>query len=204
MSILIVDHGLCNLGSVKRALEECGGKVVMSEDPSSLKEADKIILPGVGSFGAAMKVLKSRGWDVELKKAALEEHIPFFGMCLGMQMMATRGNETMESEGLNLIPGRVLRLEPSGEDTRIPHIGWNEVVQTQESPMFVGIESGRDFYFAHSFHFIPDSPEHISATTPYGQGFVSAVRHGHIFGVQFHPEKSQRVGMQMLKNFVEY
>ncbi len=204
MSILIVDHALCNLGSVKRAIEECGGTATISEDPAALKQADKVILPGVGSYGDAMKVLKARGWDTELKKAALIDKLPFFGMCLGMQLMSSHGVETAESEGLGLIPGKVVRLLPAAGDFRVPHMGWNEVVQLRDNPVFAGIESGKDFYFAHSFHFLAENAEHVSATTPYCGGITSAVRNGHIFGVQFHPEKSQRVGLRLLKNFIEY
>lgn len=210
--ILIVDHGLCNLDSIRRAFEECGAEgvsVEMSDDPASLTRADKVVLPGVGAFADAMKFLREKGWDKALRKAALEDKLPFFGVCLGMQLMGSRGYETAESEGLGLIPGRVVRLGPgkgtSIEESRIPHMGWNEVIQTSgDNPIFADIASGKDFYFAHSFHFMPDDQTNIAARTPYCGGFVSALRRGHIFGVQFHPEKSQRVGMQLLKNFVEY
>ncbi len=201
-TVAIVDYGMCNLDSVARAVEECGGKPVVTDQAKDLKTANRIVLPGVGAFPDAMRNIKQRSLDKIMYEQVIEKQIPFLGICLGMQLLATRGWEVEESEGLGFIPGEVERLEPFGEDTRIPHIGWNEVCFVRESPLFNGIASGKDFYFVHSYHLSPQDENNVLAGTPYGKGFVSAVQRGLIFGVQFHPEKSQRLGFQVLKNFL--
>ena len=198
----IVDYGMCNLDSVARAVEECGGMPVVTEDPRALATVSRIILPGVGAFPDAMRNLGQRSLDCALDEQVFERRIPFLGICLGMQLLATRGFEMSETEGLGWIGGEVRRLEPVGDDTRIPHIGWNEVFFNGTSPLFRGIAPGRDFYFVHSFHFCPADPARAAARTPYAGGFVSAVEREWIFGVQFHPEKSQQAGFQVLKNFL--
>jgi len=200
--VVIVDYGMCNLDSVRRAVEECGGRAIISDGPRDIKAADRIILPGVGAFPDAIRNIKQRGLDEILREQAVEKEIPLLGICLGMQLLASRGWEIQETEGLGLVPGEVRRLEPSGDDTRIPHIGWNEVHPRRDSPLFNGIPAGKDFYFVHSYCLYPENEEDVIGLTPYGQGFVSAVQHGSVFGVQFHPEKSQRVGFQVLKNFL--
>jgi glutamine amidotransferase len=193
---------MCNLDSVKRAVEECGGDPLVTDQARDIEIANRIILPGVGAFPNAMQNIKQRALDEILREQVMGHQIPFLGICLGMQLLATRGWEVEETEGLGLIPGEVRRLEPFGEDTRIPHIGWNEVCFVRDSPLFKGIVWGKDFYFVHSYHLSPQDENNVIACTPYGKGFVSAVQRGLIFGVQFHPEKSQRLGFQVLKNFL--
>jgi glutamine amidotransferase len=193
---------MCNLDSVARAIEMCGGKPVITDRAEDLASATHIILPGVGAFRDAMLNLKRRGLDIMLREEVVENEIPFLGICLGMQLLALRSWEGGETAGLGWLDGEVRRLEPNGEDRRIPHIGWNEVNVGQDTPLFRGIASGKDFYFVHSYHFCCQDDRDIMAYTPYCGGFVSAVRKGHILGVQFHPEKSQRVGLQLLKNFI--
>jgi glutamine amidotransferase len=200
--VAVVDYGMCNLDSVRRAVEECGGTVVVTDQARDLKTANRIILPGVGAFPEAMRNIKALSLDRVLYEQAIEENIPLLGICLGMQLLASKGWEGKETDGLGLIPGDVRRLEPFGTDTRIPHVGWNEVHPTQESPLFRNISSGKDFYFVHSYHFCPENDVHILAHTPYAGRFVSAVQSGSVFGVQFHPEKSQKTGFQLLKNFL--
>jgi imidazole glycerol-phosphate synthase subunit HisH len=200
--IAIVDYGMCNLDSVARAIEMCGGKPVVTDRPEDLGSATHIILPGVGAFRDAMFNLRRRGLDVILRKEVVENNIPFLGICLGMQLLAIRSWEGGENTGLGWLDGEVRRLEPKGQDYRIPHIGWNEVNFGQDAPLFRGIASGKDFYFVHSYHFRCRDAGDVMAYTPYCGGFVSAVRTGHILGVQFHPEKSQRVGLQLLNNFM--
>jgi glutamine amidotransferase len=200
--VAIVDYGMCNLDSVARAVEECGGVPVITDQPRDLEIANRIILPGVGAFADAMKNIKQRSLDKILYNQVLQKQIPFLGICLGMQLLATKGWEGKETEGLGWIDGEVRRLEPVGCDTRVPHIGWNEVILAQESPLFEGIPSGKDFYFLHSYHFCCANESEVLARTPYCGGFVSAVGRGRVLGVQFHPEKSQRVGFQVLKNFL--
>ena len=200
--VAIIDYDMCNLDSVSRAVEECGGHPVITDQKRDIETASRVILPGVGAFPDAMHNIKERSLDQILQEHVVEKQIPSLGICLGMQLLSSASLEFTETEGLGFIPGIVHRLEPSGVDNRIPHIGWNEVHMTGESPLFNGVAPGKDFYFVHSYHFSPDNQIDIVATTPYGNGFVSAVQHEHIYGVQFHPEKSQRVGFQVLKNFL--
>lgn len=200
--VVIIDYGMCNLDSVARAIEECGGTPLVTDKKSDLELATHIILPGVGAFPDAMSEILQRSLDKSLREQVLEKKIPFLGICLGMQLMATKGWEGEETEGLCLIEGEVKRFVPDSSDTRIPHIGWNEVNYTQKSVLFQGIPSGKDFYFVHSYHFCCQNEEDIIARTPYCGGFVSAISRGHIFGTQFHPEKSQKLGFKVLKNFL--
>ncbi len=200
--VVIVDYGMCNLDSVARAVEECGGKPLLACEPAALKHADLIILPGVGSFSRAAANLRERGLDQALVEAVREKQTPLLGICLGMQLMADRGFEGEECDGLGLIPGEVRRLQPNEVDCRIPHVGWNEVHPRQASPLFSGIAPGTDFYFVHSYHFCPANDSFTLATTPYAGNFASAVHNGTVFGVQFHPEKSQRTGFALITNFL--
>ena len=160
------------------------------------------MLPGVGSFGDGMEHLNSRGWPAKIKAALRRPHMAMLGICLGMQLLAETGFEGGESPGLGLIPGVVTRLDPPTPETRIPHVGWNEVHYSQESPLFSAIPNKSDFYFVHSFHFMPVRPADVLAYSPYCGKFVSAIGANNVFGVQFHPEKSARPGLQMLRNFL--
>ena len=200
--VAIVDYGMCNLDSVARAVEECGGIALVTERARDMETANRIILPGVGAFAEAMRNIKQRELDQILYEQAVEKQIPFLGICLGMQLLASKGFEVKETHGLGFVPGEVRRLNPTDEDVRIPHVGWNEVCFLPDSPLFRGIAPGRDFYFVHSYHLCPQDESNVLARTPYAGGFVSAVQSGSIWGVQFHPEKSQRAGFQLLKNFL--
>ncbi len=200
--IAIIDYGMCNLDSVARAVEKRGATPVVTDDPNEVESADGIILPGVGSFADAMAELRARKLVEVLRSHVLDKEKPFLGICLGMQLMAEKGHEGGETEGLGLVPGQVVRLVADRPDTRIPHVGWNEVEHSGESGLFAGIPSKSDFYFVHSFHFQCDD-EYILARTNYCGGFVSAVHRGGCFGVQFHTEKSLKNGMQLLDNFLE-
>lgn len=200
--VAIIDYGMGNLGSVARAVEECGGYPVVTDQAEEIRLATHIVLPGVGAFGDGIRNLRQRSLDETLREHVLVGGIPFLGICLGMQMLATKGWEGGETLGLGWIDGEVRRLEPADADTRIPHIGWSGVVLAESSPLFSGIESGRDFYFVHSYHLSCNNKEDVAAVTAYCGGFVSAVTRGRIFGVQFHPEKSQRSGFRLLRNFL--
>jgi glutamine amidotransferase len=200
--VAVVDYGMGNLDSVVRAVEECGGRPIVTDRADAIESATHIVLPGVGAFGDGIRNLRQRGLDGILREQVVVGGIPFLGICLGMQMLATRGHEGGMTEGLGWIDGEVRRLEPTGRDSRIPHIGWNEVVFARPSELFAGVDSGRDFYFVHSYHLICHDKEDVLAVTPYCGGFVSALARGRIFGVQFHPEKSQRLGFQILRNFL--
>jgi imidazole glycerol-phosphate synthase subunit HisH len=199
--VTIVDYGLCNLDSVARAVEECGGQPKVSDQEADVRSATHVVLPGVGSFADAMRNIRARSLDRILDEHVRDKQIPFLGVCLGMQLLASQGVEGGDTEGLGWIPGEVVRLEPA-RDERVPHVGWNEVHFTDQSPLFRGISQGKDFYFVHSYHLRCREDRHRLARTPYGGEFTSAVCQGSIFGVQFHPEKSQRPGFQLLRNFL--
>lgn len=194
---------MSNLGSISNALEECGAEnVVIATDPRELKTATHIILPGVGAFKDGMDNLEKTGFKEAIKEAALADKVPVLGICLGMQLMADKGYEGGEIEGLGLIPGVVDKLKIVDKSEKIPHVGWNEVYPKQKNPIFENIPNGTDFYFVHSYHFMPKKKANILSTTPYCGGFVSSVVRDNIVGTQFHPEKSQRPGFQILKNFI--
>jgi glutamine amidotransferase len=201
-SIAIVDYGLCNLDSVRRAFEECGAAVTVTDDPRDLTNADRIVLPGVGAFGDAMSALRKSGLEDALSQEVHGNGIPFLGICLGMQLIASIGFEGGETNGLGWISGEVRRFAPTMLDKRIPHVGWNEVVATPGSTLFAGVPLGADFYFVHSYHFVCDDKSDIAGTTPYCGWFTSALERENVFAVQFHPEKSQRHGFQLLRNFL--
>jgi imidazole glycerol-phosphate synthase subunit HisH len=200
--VAIVDYGMCNLDSVARAVEECGGTPFVTDRPADLETASRIILPGVGAFPDAMQNLNERGLAATLREQALAKQIPLLGICLGMQLLADRGTEVEVTAGLGIIAGDVTRMTPTADDRRIPHIGWNEVRLERPSVLFEGIESGKDFYFVHSYAVRPADDRDVLARTPYAHGFVSVLERGSVFGVQFHPEKSQRVGFRLIKNFL--
>jgi len=200
--LVIVDTGLCNLDSIARAVEECDGRPpVVTSDARELENATRIILPGVGAFPEAMSRLRQKGLVDGMSEQVLGRQIPFLGICLGMQLLATTGHELSETSGLGWIDGEVKILSPQPGE-RLPHVGWNEVNHRGGSALMNGIEDGTDFYFVHSYALVPDRREVVAGTTPYAGGFVSAVALGNILGVQFHPEKSQRPGFRVLQNFL--
>jgi glutamine amidotransferase len=200
--VVIVDYGMCNLDSVARAVEECGGKALVSSEPTALSSADRIILPGVGSFADGMDHIRKRGWDVALDEYVLEKQTPLLGICLGMQLMAKKGWEGGETAGLGWIDGEVVKLTPTSAEERIPHVGWNEIQFNSSNPLFQGLGTSPNFYFVHSYHFSATSKDNVIAQTPYCGTFASAVGRKNIWGVQFHPEKSQKVGFRVIQNFL--
>lgn len=201
-TIAIIDYGAGNLDSVVRALEECGATGVPTVDPDTILKAHGIILPGVGAFKSSMERLVSTGLIDILETKVLERKTPFLGICLGMHLLATVGYEPEETPGLGWIAGSVEKLAPCGPNERLPHVGWNGVAYREGQPLFQGLCPDTDFYFVHSYAFRPENPEDIAATTPYCTGFVSALSRGNIHAVQFHPEKSQKPGFAVLKNFI--
>jgi glutamine amidotransferase len=200
MTIAIIDYEAGNTGSIQYALEQCGFKSYIAKQENDLTDASHIILPGVGSFNKAIRVLRNRRLDIAIRHAVLERKTPFLGICLGMQLLATKGDEGGETEGLDLIPGEIKLLTLSKE-MRLPHVGWNEVHFCHESPILKNVISGADFYFLHSYHFVARSKNHVVAYTNYGCQINSILLKDNIMGVQFHPEKSGKIGRQLLTNF---
>jgi len=198
----VIDYGLCNLDSIARAIEECGGDPFVTADPRALRQASKIVLPGVGAFGDAMTNLRKSGLSEALSHRVVEQGVPFLGICLGMHLIARGGEEGGEVEGLGWIDARVVKMQPRSPEERLPHVGWNEVSATEDMPLFEGIRSGADFYFVHSYHVQCADADLVAGTTPYCGGFASAVADKNIMGVQFHPEKSQKAGFRLLRNFL--
>lgn len=204
VKVAIIDYGMGNLDSVKRAAEESGGIALITNKKKDITDATHIILPGDGAFPDGMKNIKENNLDKTLEDQVIKKGVPLLGLCLGMQILADKGFEGDETEGLGWIQGEVKRMEPVDPKERIPHIGWNEVDFVQDSPLFSDITSGKDFYFIHSFKFICQDKSDILAATAYCGKFTSIVGKRNIFGVQFHPEKSQKSGLQLLKNFLSF
>lgn len=202
-TVAIVDYGVNNLDSVRRAFEETGSQVVLTDQAAEIETASAIVLPGVGAFADGMQNLRQRGLDRVLTEQVVERRIPTLGLCLGMQLMAKVGHEGGTAPGLGWIDAEVQRLEPRDRSQRVPHAGWNEVHYTKPDPLFAGVPDGKDFYFVHSFHVkLRESGDEIGRTN-YCGGFTAALHHGNVYGCQFHPEKSQKVGFQVLRNFVD-
>lgn len=201
MEVAIIDYGMGNLLSVQRAFEKCGADAVIIDSPIELKNAERIVLPGVGAFPDAMNNLIIGGWIDELNKAALIEKKPLLGICLGMQLLATKSYEVKECEGLNFIEGEVIKFQPKHNE-RIPHVGWNEIEKQTECVIYENISDGTNYYFVHSYHFVPKNKNNIATITNYCGSFVSSVVRDNIIGTQFHPEKSQKAGFKLIKNFM--
>jgi imidazole glycerol-phosphate synthase subunit HisH len=196
----ILDYGSGNVASVRNLVEALQFPVVVSNDATDIANASHIILPGVGAFGAAMQKMADRLPLAVLEREVVRDGKPFLGVCVGMQVLATRGHEFGEHRGLGWIPGTVAQLETGG--LRLPHIGWNDVAWHDAHAIADGLEHANDFYFLHSNVFAPADPAAVIAVARYGTEFCAVVRSGNIYGVQFHPEKSQRAGMQLLRNFL--
>jgi glutamine amidotransferase len=204
MKVGIINYGMGNLSSVRRAVEDLGAEAIIANHPSCLYDVNRIVLPGVGAFAEGMAQLSHGGWIPALLDVVVLQHKPLLGICLGMQMLATCGHEGGLSAGLGLIPGQVKRLDILGCKLRIPHVGWNDVHYKTEDELFSDIPDSSDFYFVHSYAFVPEVDDHLIATVPYGLDVSAVIRNGHVFGCQFHPEKSSKAGRQFLKNFMSY
>jgi imidazole glycerol-phosphate synthase subunit HisH len=200
--VLIVDYGMGNIKSIQNALIRLGCLVQTSARAEDILSADAIILPGVGAFGEAMANIEARNIALPLSKAVKKKGTPLLGICLGMQLLADTSEEGGRTKGLSLIPGDVRRIQVE-KNFRLPHIGWNSIKLYQPTPLFEGIREGDSFYFVHSYHFVGKS-ENIVATTDHGSEIVASVQHENVFGVQFHPERSQHKGFVLLKNFISY
>ena len=202
IKIAIIDYGMGNIQSVKNALEILSCEVEVTDNPNDLKNADGLILPGVGAYGQAMHNLKEKKLTTPLKNAVLEKNIPILGICLGMQLLADNSDERGFNKGLSLIPGEIYRI-PELKGYRLPHVGWNDIQVKNKAPLFTNIEDKSSFYFVHSYRFMCDS-KYIAAKAEYGNEINAAVQNDHIFGVQFHPEKSHKKGIHLINNFLNY
>jgi glutamine amidotransferase len=202
--IAIIDYGMGNLRSVQKGFERIGSDAVVTADPRVLLEADRVVLPGVGAFADCMHNLE-RGGFVEPLLKVIADGRPFLGICLGLQLLFSESEEFGRHRGLNLIPGRVVRfpegMTEGGESLKVPHMGWNQISFAVRSPLFAGIEEGTNVYFVHSYHVVPEDEKVVATTTQYGIDFCSSIWKDNIVATQFHPEKSQEVGLRMLANF---
>ncbi len=204
--ITIIDYGMGNLRSVQKGFEHVGLQARVTDDPSIVASAEHLVLPGVGAFRDCMAHLREGGF-VEPILRHVEAERPFLGICLGLQLLFTQSEEFGTHEGLGLVPGKVVRfpadLMAGGERLKVPHMGWNQVRFEGDSPLFAGIAHETSFYFVHSYYVVPDDAAACAATTGYGERFCSSIRQGNLMATQFHPEKSQQAGLQILKNFGE-
>jgi glutamine amidotransferase len=203
--ITIIDYGMGNLRSVQKALERAGGDARLVSGPAELARAEKIVLPGVAAFADAMAQLRAQRLAEPLAEA-VRGGVPYLGLCLGLQLLFEVSYEDGEHAGLGLLPGKVVRFDFAGRSPArrlpVPHMGWNQIRPRHDGPMLAGIDDGAYVYFAHSYHAVAGESGDVAATTDYGYDFASAVWRGNIFATQFHPEKSQAVGLRLLENFV--
>ena len=200
--IAIIDYGMGNLRSVFNAFQMLGIEAGIADGPAGLREASGVVLPGVGAFGDGMRNLRERGFVEELEKQVVAGGKPFLGLCLGLQLLGTRGFEHGENAGLGWIPGVVDRLVV-GDALRVPHIGWNDTRFLKPDALFDGLGAAAAFYFVHSFVLVPDDPAVVSGVCDYGADFVASVRRDNICATQFHPEKSHKAGLAVLRNWAK-
>ena len=200
--LAIVDYGMGNLRSVQKAFERLGHAAELTRDAERIVAAPGVVLPGVGAFGACMANLGSLGL-VEPVKRAIAGGRPFLGICLGMQLLFDESDEFGPVAGLGVLRGRVVRFPPPDhDDLKVPHMGWNSLRIARHAPALAGIADGDYVYFVHSYYPVPADPAVVATTTDYGREFASSVARDNVFACQFHPEKSQRVGLRLLENFV--
>ena len=200
--IVVIDYGMGNLRSVQKGLERVGCKAQVTRDPKQIVSAQGVVLPGVGAFNACMENLRRFGL-VEPIRQAVRQKKPFLGICLGFQLLFTESEEFGPQKGLDLFPGRVVGFHPEN-GLKVPHMGWNRIGKKKESPFLEGISDGDFVYFVHSYYVAPEDESMVATTTDYGASFVSSVANDHLFACQFHPEKSQEIGLRILANFARF
>jgi glutamine amidotransferase len=201
MSIAIVDYGMANLRSVQKALTAVGETADIVSTPEQIRTADHVILPGVGAFADAVATLRAQHLD-----GAIIEHVnagkPLLGICLGLQMLFDVGYEDGEHRGLGILRGKCVRFDvDTAMGLKVPHMGWNQLHRHGEQPLLAGVADDAGVYFVHGYHVVPEDESLIATTTDYGRPFVSSIRRGNLMATQFHPEKSQAVGLKILSNF---
>ncbi len=197
--IAIIDYGMGNLRSVHKAFEAVGHQAVVTRDVATIKNASHVVLPGVGAFGDCMVNLERYGLT-EVIRASIQSGKPFLGICLGLQVLFTESEEFGLHKGLGIIPGKVKRFRV-GPTLKVPHMGWNQVDFQRTCPLFDGIAYGAHWYFVHSYYVDPEDQQVVATTTTYGASFVSSIWRDNLIACQFHPEKSQTVGLRLVKNF---
>lgn len=199
MSIAIIDYGMGNLRSVQKGLERVGFEAVVTRDPRLIESAAGVVLPGVGAFGACMQNLGAYGL-IETVHRVVRNGTPFLGICLGMQLLFEESDEFGPVRGLGIFPGRVVRFDDRPE-LKVPHMGWNTLHKRKEVPHLEGIDDGAAVYFVHSYYVAPADPSLTATSTVHGVEFTSSIYRGNVFASQFHPEKSQAIGLRLLENF---
>lgn len=202
MNIAIIKYGMGNIASVQKAIDRLGYRSVITDNPKEIKQADFIILPGVGSFAKAMENLQKSGLDSILTQEVVKNKKPFIGICLGMQLLATYGNEPGNVKGLGWIDGEVVKIK-ARTDLRVPHLGWNDIKITENNKKFYKEFDGLDYYFIHSYHFEAKDKKDVVLTVKYGAPMVAALQKRNIYATQFHPEKSQNAGTRLLKKIID-
>jgi glutamine amidotransferase len=202
VTVGIIDYGLGNKRSVAGAVEAVGGEPLITGDPALLATCDRLILPGVGAFGDGMANLAGRGLIEVLDRLVNREGRPLLGICLGAQLLARESTEFGHHAGLGWVPARVEAIVPDDPALRVPHVGWNDMIQTRPSPLFRDIPEQSLFYYVHSFRIMAEDEDMVTGSCDYGGRFVAAFQWRNIFGTQFHPEKSQRHGLTVLTNFM--
>jgi glutamine amidotransferase len=207
-SVALINYGSGNLRSAEKALVRAAdgkSRIIVTDDPDVIARADRIVLPGVGAFAACMSAFEARpGVDAAMAQAVHVNGAPFLGICVGMQLLATRGLEFGETAGLGWIEGDVRQLQASDPAIKIPHMGWNGLTGVVDHPLFEGLRDGQPVYFTHSFAFFPKDERDVAAYVDHGGRFPAAVARGNVAGVQFHPEKSQAAGLDLLARFLEW
>lgn len=199
--LAIIDYGMGNLRSVQKGFEKVGFQATVTNDPAVLASADKVVLPGVGAFEDAMHELRRREL-IEPIRAAVASGKPFLGICLGLQLLFDVGYENGTHEGLRILPGKVVRFELPAE-YKVPHMGWNQLSIRRPAPLLTGLKDGTHAYFVHSYYVVPQDSTVIATETSYGVPFTSMIWRDNLYATQFHPEKSQADGLQMLRNFAQ-
>ena len=203
IKVAIINYGIGNIRSLYNSLRRIEVEAEIITDPSTIGQFDKVFLPGVGSYKDAIKKIKNFGWDKAIKNFLTNENKSLFGICVVMQILSTFGYEYGKSNGLDIIKGEVLRMDENGCDLKLPHIGWNNIKILNQNLITEKLNNEANFYFVNSFSFNKVNFEELIATTSYGIEFPSIVNKQNVFGTQFHPEKSSRAGMQILKNFID-
>ena len=203
-SVAVLDYGVGNLHSVRHALELVGGDVLVTKRPEDLRDADRIVLPGVGAFGECATRLRASGFIEPLEEEVHQRGKPLLGICVGMQLLAREGHEMGVHAGLDWMGGVVRRLDVDSTGLKVPHVGWNDVEPTTASPLFKGFRRDSTFYFTHSYHLVLDEPSAHAASCEYGVRFTAAVLKDNVVATQFHPEKSQENGLKLLENFLAW